>query len=231
MIALTLFALAVQAADVTLAEENPQLVLSVSWPAAADAIAPLSAHLRRDARARGRRATAVGRQAEAQARRGRYPFAQHSLTITWQVEGSTPQLFSLSAVTSAYTGGGHGSDDFDALLWDRSTDRPVDPYRLFPSLGTRFCAAYPEALAAHGGAPSANQEQCPGLERRPLSPADRDGNGRFETLRAFVATGYFDAEGFSVDIPVEPTDIAGLSDHYRPAFEVLGERRTPLPGQ
>lgn len=233
MIALVLALAATQAADVTLSEESAVLALQASWPARAAAETPLDAALRRDMQRRGAAATAVARRAEGAARRGGYPFAQHSLTLTWRTEGSTPQLFSLSAVASAYTGGGHGSDGFEALLWDRLRNRAIDPYRLFDgaSLGRRFCAGYPDARAAHGGAPSASAEDCPGMQRRPLAPADTDGNGRFDVLRAFVATGYFDAEGFWVDIPVEPEDIDRLPDGYRPAFEVAGERREPLPDE
>jgi hypothetical protein len=218
MIAL-LAAIALQAADVAVAEESPQLAMSASWPADAAAIAPLDAALRADLRRRGRDATAFARRIEGQVRRERFPFVQHALVIQWRIEGSTPQLISLSALVSATQGGGHSSDTYDALLWDRLADRPVAIGTMLdmPALEPRFCAA-------HASAGRPNEEGCPTLAGRTIAPADSDGNGRFDAWRVLVAVNYFEAEGYSVDIPIEPDDIARLPAGDRPAFEVPGER-------
>ena len=227
-----LLAVAVQAADVTVEQESPQLAVTASWPARAAAVPALDRALRADLRARSREAMAAARGAESQARRERFPFVRHALRIEWRIEGSTAQLISLSALTSASQGGGHSRDDHDTLLWDRLADRPVAPLIERAALVTRFCAAYPAALDAHLGdaaLPAGDPRRtCPTLGGRPIAPADRDGNGRFDAWRVLMAVNYFEAEGYPVDVAVEPGDIARLPDGYRPAFEVTGERREPV---
>ena len=220
MIALALLALAAQPADVTVEEETPQLALTASWPADAAAIAPLDAALRADLRSRSREAIAEARAAASQARRERFPFVQHNLRIEWRIEGSTPQLISLSALTSATQGGGHSSDGYEALLWDRLTNRPVALTALLdmPALVPRFCAV-------HATVDRPSPEPCPTLGGRAIAPADTDGNGRFETLRVLIPVNYFEADGYPVDIPLAWEDFIRLPVSYQPAFEVSGERR------
>lgn len=213
MIAMLLAAAAL-GQDVTVERDHAELALGASWPAAADAIAPLRAALRDDMESRGRPALAAARRQQAQARRERFPFVRHALRIDWRIEGDTAQLVSLSALTSAAQGGGHSSDDYDALLWDRQRHRPVAFNAMLdmPALAPRFCAA-------HATLDRPEEETCPTLGGRRVVPADTDGNGRFDTLRVYVAVNYFEAEGYPVDIRVEPADIARLPDGYRPAFE------------
>lgn len=218
---------------VEIAEDRPQLMSRASWPNRLEAVAPLAAHLRRDIGARRAEAMRAARRAETDARRRRYPFVPHVLSLDWQIQGSTPQLISLSADTGLTQGGGHSTDDHDVLLWDQLRNRPVAVAQLLDmsALAGRFCAAYPEALTAHNPPPEGDARwTCPRLDALPIAPADTDGNGRFETLRILIGpASYFEAHCFSVDVPIEPSDIARLPDDYRPAFEVPGERRAPTP--
>ena len=226
----------VQAPDtprVEFAEESPLLELNVSWPARADAISPLRAALIRDKDRRKRQWSNAARAFRRQAHAESFPFSRHVFSVEWQVEGITPQLVSLSAITNAYTGGGHGRQGYDILLWDQLRNRTVAlaPLLEFEALAPRFCAIYPNALRNHLGEGTMPEDDerwnCPTVTGRPVAQADTDGNGRFDTLRFFMAVNYFDAEGYSVDVPVVAADIARLPDGYRPAFEIPGERRPP----
>ena len=218
---------------VELGEDGPQLQWRAGWPNRIEAVAPLAAHLRQDLQTRRAALLPAARRQQADARRRRYPFVPHILSIDWQVQGLTPQLVSLSADTSVTQGGGHSTDDHDVLLWDQARNRAVSIGMLFdwPAVGERFCAAYPDALITHNPPPEGDARwTCPAVQAVPLAPADTDGNGRFDTLRFFLApASYFEANGFTVDVRVEPADVARLPDGYRPAFEVAGERREPLP--
>ena len=99
------------------------------------------------------------------------------------------------------------------------------------SVGVRFCAAYPDALTGHYPSPEGDPRgACPRVQTLSLAPADTDGNGRFDTLRFLIGpASYFEANGFTVDVAIEPSDLVRLPDGYRPAFEVAGERREALP--
>jgi len=220
---------------VELSEDGPQLHWRAGWPNRIEAIAPLSAHLRRDVRTRRAALLRAARRQQADARRRRYPFVPHVLGIDWRVQGLTAQLLSLSADTSVTQGGGHSTDDHDVLLWDQTRNRPVRIGTMvgWIDLGRRFCAAYPDALIDHNPPPEGDGRwNCPRVQGLSLAPADGDGNGRFDTLRFLIGpASYFEAHGFTVDVAIEPADLARLPDRFRPAFEVAGERRNDLPQQ
>lgn len=218
---------------VELAENGPQLHSRAAWPNRIEAIAPLAAHLRRDLQTRRAALLPAARRQQADARRRRYPFVPHVLSIDWQVQGLTPQLVSLSADTGVTQGGGHSTDDHDVLLWDQARNRAVAIDEMIDraSVGVRFCAAYPDALTGHYPPPEGDPRwTCPRVQALSLAPADTDGNGRFDTLRFLIGpASYFEANGFTVDVAIEPSDLVRLPDGYRPAFEVAGERREALP--
>jgi hypothetical protein len=211
-------------------EENALLAFSYSWPATVARIPALARHLR--ARMNGERAQAAinARAQQATARRGHYSFDPHSFDSAWQVEGRSQGLISLAAVTASFTGGGHAENGYAVLLWDLRAARPIQAWALFDAaavrrLTPRFCAARLAARAAHlGEAPPANPEAddawaCPLLGEQLAAPADADGNGRFERLRMFVATGNFDVEGYTIDLPLSAADLAAIPAAYRASFE------------
>lgn len=218
-------------------QEDDLFQLHYSWPPAIISMPLLRAELGREMERQRIRGTRFARGARAQARREDFPFSPHTLSVIWRLEGRTPQLVSLSAETGAWRGGGHSEDGYDSMLWDATRNRRIDAHALFRStaITRRFCAAYPNALNNHLGTGALAQDDprwnCPALGRRPLAPADTDGNGRFDTLRVFMAVNYFEAEGYSVDVPIEPSDIARIPAELRPAFEVAGERSAPLPAE
>src|SRR3546814_218640 len=49
------------------------------------------------------------------------PAHPYGFEKSWSVVGETGQLLSLAAAGYVYTGGAHGSDTFEALVWDKAT--------------------------------------------------------------------------------------------------------------
>lgn len=213
-------------ADVSVARHNALIEFTSSWPAAVEAVPALSRALRARMAGEERQATANARARQAQARRESFDFAQHSFETNWRIEGRGGRLISLSAETSSFTGGGHAEPGYEVFLWDRRAARPLDVHRLFgrramAALNPRFCSSRVAALSAHLGEPPGDDPQwaCPLLIEQTVGPADADENGRFDTLRIFISRGYFDTEGYTVDLPLTARDLAWIPAPYRSGFE------------
>lgn len=224
MILLALVALA--SADVAVSHHNTLIEFNYSWPAAVEQAPALSRALRARMAGEERQAMINARAQQAQARREGFEFAAHSFETSWRIEGRGARLISLSAETSSFTGGGHAEPGYEVFLWDRRTARPLDIHRLFPrgalpALNPRFCTARAAALSAHLGEPPGDDPQwaCPLLTEQTMGPADADEDGRFDTLRIFISRGYFDTEGYTVDLPLTVRDLAWIPGIYRGGFE------------
>jgi hypothetical protein len=212
-------------------DENALIEFSYAWPAAVESLPALRSAMRTRMAEDRARVTAQARQQQALARRGHYPFSRHSFDAAWTVEGRTPSLVSLSAAIATYEGGGHSENGYDVLLWDATQGRRIELRTLFgaaaaAALSARFCPAYVAARAQHLGEQAPDQVEadsewaCPSLAGRTATPADRDGNGRFDSYRAYINTGNFDVEGFTVDVPLQAADLSWIPLPYRSQFEV-----------
>jgi hypothetical protein len=213
-------------ADVSVSRHNALIEFNYSWPAAVERAPGLSRALRARMAGEERQATLNARAQQAQARREGFDFAPHIFETAWQIEGRGVRLISLSAETSSFTGGGHAEPGYEVFLWDRRAARPLDVHRLFPgramvALNPRFCTARVAALSAHLGEPPGDDPQwaCPLLTEQTMAPADADQDGRFDTLRIFISRGYFDTEGYTVDLPLTARDLAWIPAIYWDGFE------------
>ena len=211
--------------DFAVDDDGPLIHFIYSWPAEAETPSALGAAMRAAmARDRARTIEAARRQ-QALARRGHYPFTQHGFTAAWTIEGASARLVSLSAVTETYAGGGHSEHGYDTRLWDVAARRAVAMRAVLSpaavaAMGPVFCPAWEAARADHYGEAAPDRDSaCPPLAERAAAPADVDRNGRFETYRVFIATGYFDAEGYTVDLPLRAEDVARIPAAYRASFE------------
>lgn len=238
-------ALAAQPADFAVEESSELLEFSYAWPARAEAIAPLRAQLAREmARARAG-AIRYARTDRADAAANGRPFEAHLYGAGWRVDGNAALLLSLSAEISSFTGGVHGNHDFAAILWDLARNRRAEiaallGRRALGGLQPRFCAAL-DAMRAERRAgeewpsfPGDSFTACPALARQVMTPADEDGNGRFETLRILLppySAGPYAEGEYVVELAFDAGDLAGLPAGFRPAFEVPGDRITPLPDE
>lgn len=213
-------------ADVSVSRHNALIEFNYSWPAAVERVPPLSRALRARMAGEERQATINARAGRAEAQRGGFEFALHSFETAWRIEGRGARLISLSAETSSFTGGGHAEPGYEVFLWDRAAARAFDVHRLFgrdamAALTPRFCAARVAALSAHLGEPPGDDPQwaCPLLAEQTIGPADADADGRFDTLRIFISRGYFDTEGYTVDLPLAARDLGRIPALYRGDFE------------
>ena len=81
-------------------------------------------------------------------------------TIVYEPAGESARLFSLRETSSEYTGGAHGMSGFSGVLWDKTTDRRIEPVTLFrtgadmAALDRALCDAINAARADLVGEPS-----------------------------------------------------------------------------
>lgn len=81
--------------------------------------------------------------------------------IVYEAAGESARLFSLSETISEYTGGAHGMQAFSGVLWDKTTDRRIQPAALFrqgadlSALDRALCGAINEARTDLTGQASA----------------------------------------------------------------------------
>ena len=215
----------------TFEETDEDIVFQYSWPVEVESTPALRQRLDRELSADYSEAFEAAEADRARRRGLGLEFGQHDFVKDWHSEGITPQLLSLAATTSSYSGGAHPNVTFSALLWDRRTDRPVAAARLLgrqglARIGPRYCAAFREDRAQAGGEPVDPDLPCPPLAARTLAPADQDANGRFETLvvllDAYEAGGYAGGPAV-VEIGFQAGDLPLIARRYRAEFEAWVE--------
>jgi hypothetical protein len=150
----------------------------------------------------------------------------------YKTAGQSARLLSLSVESGSYTGGAHGSYGVGALLWDRIEAREIKPADLFAEpanmsrlLTQRWCDALNKAREEKRGEPVGSDrlfDDCPSLGDIAVIPADKDKNGRFDTMM-LVASPYVAGpwvEGaYEIELAVTPDLLAALKGDYRTSFE------------
>lgn len=153
-------------------------------------------------------------------------------TTEYKTVGQSAQLLSLSVESGSYTGGAHGNYGVGALLWDRGAAKEIKAPDLFASpanmdrlLTQRWCDALNRAREEKRGEPvgvGGMFDECPKLSEIAIIPADKDKNGRFETMM-LVASPYVAGpwvEGsYEIELGVTPDLLAALKGDYRTSFE------------
>lgn len=201
-----------------------------AWSAEASRQPALVRLLRRDLESQFAATTAAAQADRASATAGDRPFHGHSFARRWTTAGQSRGLLSLDGRTSSFTGGAHPNHGAKALLWDRRAGREVTFASLLASpqslaaLRPAYCSALGAERARRraGVAMGAPFTDCPRFDQLTLVPADRDRDGRFDTLRIiadpYVAGPY--VEGFYViERPVGASLLAALKPTYRTSFE------------
>jgi hypothetical protein len=226
--ALLALLLSLQSADgFAFDETDEDLVFHYGWPVEVDTTPVLRRRLDRELSANYAEAQAAAEADRARKRGLGLEFGQHDFAKDWRTEGVTPQLLSLAATTSSYSGGAHPNVGFSTLLWDRANDRPVAVAQMIGRRGLaqlepRYCAAFRAERAEAIGEPVDAELHCPPLAARTLAPADQDGDGRFETLvvllDAYEAGGYAGGPAV-VEIGFQAGDLPLIARRYRAAFE------------
>jgi hypothetical protein len=216
--------------------QDSLLDFTYRWPAAVDAAPALRARL---AAERDGDRTEAMRNARADrdlARSQGRPFNGHFYHKIWSLEGRGAGLISLTARLGTFEGGAHPNSGFSALLWDRRTRRPVEAGPLLgmgalARLRPRYCAALAAERSRRGIAQPADDDifpRCPAWRDVVLAPADRDHNGRFDTLRILIGpyvAGPYVEGSFELRVGFRSADLAAIRPAYRASFEAARRRR------
>ena len=203
-----------------------------AWSAEASRQPALVRQLRRDLETSFNATTAAAEADRASAKATDRPFRSHTFSRRWTTAGQSSRLLSLDGRTSTFTGGAHPNHGGKALLWDRRLARDVtlasllsSPQALTALIRPAYCKALDAERARRRGAAvraGALFGDCPRMDQLTIVPADRDRDGRFDTLRwiadPYVAGPY--SEGFYViDQAVGADFRSALKPAYRASFE------------
>ena len=185
-------ALAAPAQPIILTEKSARLDFRYEIPAVATTIAPLNRLLRNDAdrrkaaALRDQRAYAADLPADA-------PAHAYGIDLRWKPVGETRQLLVLMAQGYVYTGGAHGSDTFEPLVWDKRAGRRIAWSNLFnrpesalAAIRPDFCRALAAARAKRIGRSNVAGYDCPSLKQYvAVAPAGNVG-GKFSRIDIWV---------------------------------------------
>jgi hypothetical protein len=213
-------------------EKTALFEFSFGWPAEAAAIPELAARF--EAQMAKAKAELAGGAEEVKAMRARDggEFQAFTSSTAYQTAGQSQRLLSLAVEVWEYTGGAHGNGGTAALLWDRAAKREIAFADLFAERGNRdrlltqrWCGALNKAREEKRGEPVGGGgmfDDCPKLDEIAIIPADKNVNGRFDTLllvaSPYVAGPYVEGS-YEIALPVTPELIAVLKREYQPSFE------------
>jgi len=209
-------------------EKTDTLEFSYAWPTEAAAIPALSRQFEEELGRDRVEKTTAAREDKAALGSG---FLAHSFSKEWKLAGSTPQLLSIVAEVSSFTGGAHPNTEYDGLLWDRSAGRMISAADLFAGglagLSQRYCKELDALRAEKRGeavppSPDDFMTTCPAIADQPVVPADTNGNGRFDTIKVWLApsvAGPYAEGDYQVELKVDAATLATLKPSYRAAFE------------
>ena len=208
-------------------------VFSYSWPAQAEAIPALRAHLAADQAERKR--TLAGEAAEARRASAADPdlrFVPYTLEVEWQVVTDLPGWLSLSQRNSHFEGGAHPNSGFDSRVWDRKAGRPLAPRDLFVSakaldaaIRGPFCDALDRERAVRRGEPvnrasGDDFDACiaPSEQTLILGSTDRKRFDRIGILVSPYAAGPYAEGSYDITVPVTPAVLQAVKPEFRAAF-------------
>lgn len=202
-----------------------------AWSAEASRQPALVKQLRRDLETQFSATTAAAQSDRASASANHFPFRGHTFSRRWTTAGQSSRLLSLDGRTSTFTGGAHSNYGAKALLWDRRAKREVTFASLLTSSEALttiarddYCSALDAERKRRRGATPAGSpfNDCPRFDQLTVVPADRDRDGRFDTLRIIAdpyLAGSF-AEGYYViERPIGARLLAQVKPAFRSGFE------------
>ncbi|MES2119179.1 MAG: DUF4163 domain-containing protein [Pseudomonadota bacterium] len=231
-IALIGAATAAAAAPVKIERTSNLLDFTFAWPANAAAVPALDHRFRSELAKAFKQSLTNAREDKALAKTQQRPFNQHFYSMQWSSAGETPRLLSLQSQLSAFEGGAHPNTNYGALLWDRRSKQETSLGALFlrsssfaALMRTPYCEALDKERTKRRGGFKIDLPEfnvCPKLSELAVAPADRDRDGRFDSID-FVASPYTAgpyAEGeYDIRLPVTRQLIAAVKPAYRASFE------------
>lgn len=205
-----------------------------SWPAMAEAIPALAAHLSAEREKAMSELAADAESWKEEAGKNGFPFNPYTLEKSWSVVADTPDYLSLSAQAYTYTGGAHGMSYFDALVWDRQAGAVLDPAAMFISpesldsaVKPAFCELLDRQRAEKRGKPlSANRagmfEDCIPVKSSTviLGSTNRQKFDRVGFLIGPYEAGPYAEGSYEVSLPMNDAIMTAVKPAYRAAFSI-----------
>lgn len=210
------------AAPIHLTEKSSAIDFDYKIPARAAAIPALKAHLLADAET-SKQASIRDHDDYAKALPADSPARPYGLEKDWSVIGETDQLLSLISRGYVYLGGAHGSDTFQALLWDKAANRPVpfaamftDTAKALATIRKPFCDTLNEERAKRRGGTVGELDdwstRCPDYDDHVTLAFAHPVGGTFGRIAVFI-----------------PADIAGAHAEGNYTYELfIPEAMIPL---
>ena len=225
-------------------EESELLTFSYAWPAAVEREPPLREVLRRRMEEAHRRAVADARESRRMAREGGYEFHSHEYSTGWEVAGNPVGLISLTASTFSLSGGAHGNNFFDAMLWDDGAHRELEVRDflgrgMIDALGPGYCRELDRQRAERRGEPVVPDPEdpftrCPPIGEQVLALANQDNNPQFDTLLVllppYLAGPYVEGD-YVIELRLDEDALIHVPERFRTAFFPWGDRIRPIPDE
>jgi len=221
------------ASAVAIAEATKLFSFDYSYPAAAAAIPALKALLDQQA-AETRAELATGAREEHKSLTGSdMTFHAHSRETAWQVVTDLPGWLSLSATASSFTGGAHPNHWFEAMLWDKVSDRKRAATDLFTSkaalaaaIQPAFCAELNRQRSKKRGEPVSSEggeegfDACLDPTAYPLILGSSTGTAfnRIGVLVPPYEAGPYAEGDYEVTLPVTAAVLKTVKPEYRQTF-------------
>lgn len=215
----------------SVSESNDLIEFAYSYPAEAAQIPELAKILDGDRATKREALIAAAQSDKAAAEKGEFPYHAHIHRQRWQRVTNTTRFLSLSAEIETYTGGAHGMQAFDTLIWDRNRRKRLKPLDLFQSseafdaaVREAFCAGIKRAKAAKGiaadEAPEGIFAKCPPASAQTVWLGSSDGRylDRMTVAIAPYEVGSHAEGSYKIDVPVTGAIAKVVKDEYARDF-------------
>ena len=217
------------AAASNVSESDELVEFAYAYPVEAARIPELAKALDGDREAKREALIAAARRDKDAAEKDGYPYRKHSHRQTWQRVTSTPRFLSLSAEIETYSGGAHGMQTFDTLIWDRNRRKQMKPLDLFQSSAAfdaavrdAFCAGIKRAKAAKGieEAPDSVFAKCPPASAQTVWLGSSDGRylDRLTVAIAPYEIGAYAVGSYKVNLPLTGALVKVVKDEFARDF-------------
>ena len=217
------------AAASNVSESDELVEFASAYPVEAARIPELAKALDGDREAKREALIAAARRDKDAAEKDGYPYRKHSHRQTWQRVTSTPRFLSLSAEIETYSGGAHGMQTFDTLIWDRNRRKQMKPLDLFQSSAAfdaavrdAFCAGIKRAKAAKGieEAPDSVFAKCPPASAQTVWLGSSDGRylDRLTVAIAPYEIGAYAEGSYKVNLPMTGALVKVVKDEFARDF-------------
>lgn len=219
------------AAPVTFERETGAYAFTYEYPSEAAARPKLAAILVADRDKALAELKEQAEEAQKDAAANDYPFNAHLVGVSWRVTGDTPGMLAMVAEIGSFSGGAHGNTGYEALIWDKSSDKRIALDAVFTDAASALepmRQPYCDALNADRrerrgefmGEPDDMFNACPPFSELVLVPY-AGGDGGFDRIMViaapYVAGPY--AEGpYEISVALPAATLDRIRPEYRGAF-------------